>query len=135
MRPASLTLKAEQWAVMRKQAAAEAPLEACGLLAGNDSRVEQVLPMRNAAHSAVRFVLDPREQLEAFDLIEGRGLALIGIYHSHPAGPPAPSPTDVEESAYPVVNVIVSEVEGEWRARGFWIEGDTIEEVPLVFAK
>jgi hypothetical protein len=41
----------------------------------------------------------------------------------------------VEEAAYPVVNVIVSPAEGEWRARGFWIEGDTIEEVPLVFAK
>jgi [CysO sulfur-carrier protein]-S-L-cysteine hydrolase len=135
MRPASLALQADHWAEIRQQAAAEAPLEACGLLAGKGSSVEKILAMRNAAHSPVRFVLDPREQLEAFDLIEQQGLELVGIYHSHPAGPATPSPTDVDEAAYPVVNVIISPAQGEWQARGFWIERGAVEEIPLVVGK
>ena len=135
MKPAQLRLTADDWTRMAEQAASESPLEACGLLAGRDGRVEQVLPMRNAAASPVRFRLDPKEQLEAFELIDTRDLELVGIYHSHPGGPSTPSPTDVEESAYPVVHVILSRAAGEWSARGFWIEGGVIEEVPLVVAK
>jgi proteasome lid subunit RPN8/RPN11 len=120
---------------MQEQAADEAPLEACGLLAGKDGRVELFLPMRNAARSPVRFRLDPREQLEAFEQLDVQGLELVGISHSHPGGPATPSPTDVEEAAYPVVHVIVSQAAGEWTARGFWIEGGSVDEIPLVISR
>ena len=48
---------------------AEAPLEACGLLAGKNDRVEKVILVRNQAQSPVRFVMDPYQQLEAFQWI------------------------------------------------------------------
>jgi len=99
-----------------------APLEACGLLAGRAGRVETVLPIANAEQSPVKFRMDPLEQLRAFDWIDQRGLDLLGIFHSHPAGPETVSPTDIAEASYPVVHVVLSRQNGEWRTRGFCIE-------------
>jgi proteasome lid subunit RPN8/RPN11 len=115
--------------------AADAPLEACGLLAGKDGQVQKVFPMRNAAHSAVSFRLDPQEQFDIFSAMEERGLELFGIYHSHPNGPATPSPTDVAEATYPVVNLILSAAGGKWQGHGFWIESSGFHEVPLEISK
>lgn len=105
-----------------------APLEACGLLAGKDNRVEKVLFVQNQAQSPVRFVMDPYEQLQAFEWIESNGFDLLGIFHSHPAGPETASPTDIAEAAYAVVHVICSRQDGQWKLRGFWIEdGEAVE--------
>lgn len=110
---------------------AQAPLEACGLLAGLDSKVESVIEVANQAQSAVQFVMEPIGQLKAFEWMESNGMELIGIFHSHPAGPEIPSPTDIKEAAYDVVNVILARVDDQWRARGFWIEDGTFKEVLL----
>ena len=107
------------------------PLEACGLLAGTDNRVEKVIEVRNQAQSPVRFVMDPYEQLKAFDWIESNGLDLLGIFHSHPAGPETASTTDIAEAAYEVVHVIWSRIEDRWQVRGFWIENGEAIEVTL----
>ena len=112
-----------------------APLEACGLLAGKAARAEKMIGVLNQAQSEVRFVMDPYEQLRAFDQIEAQGLELLGIFHSHPAGPEVASPTDIAEAAYEVVHVILSRHAGRWRARGFWIEGGTAREVTLELAE
>jgi [CysO sulfur-carrier protein]-S-L-cysteine hydrolase len=108
-----------------------APLESCGLLAGVKDRVEKVLFVQNQAQSPVRFVMDPYEQLQAFDWIESHNLDLIGIFHSHPAGPETVSPTDIAEAAYAVVHVICSKTQDQWKLRGFWIEDSRATEVPL----
>ena len=107
------------------------PLEACGLLAGNEARAEKMIGVRNQAQSPVRFVMDPYEQLHAFDWIESNGLDLVGIFHSHPTGPEAVSATDIAEAAYPVVHVILARRDHEWNARGFWIENGSTSEVTL----
>ena len=107
------------------------PLEACGLLAGTDKRVEKVIEVRNQAQSPVRFVMDPYEQLKAFDWIESNGLDLLGIFHSHPAGPETASATDIAEATYEVVHVIWSRIEDRWQVRGFWIENGEAIEVTL----
>lgn len=111
--------------------ASRAPREACGLLAGKHDRVEEMIGVLNQAQSPVRFVMDPYEQLKAFERIESRGLDLIGIFHSHPSGPDTASPTDVAEAAYEVIHVILAFNGAEWNARGFWIEQGTASEVPL----
>ena len=108
-----------------------APLEACGLLAGKAARAEKMLGVLNQAQSKVRFVMDPYEQLHAFDWIESNGLDLVGIFHSHPAGPETASATDIAEAAYPVVQVILSRAGPHWQTRGFWIEDGTASEVTL----
>jgi proteasome lid subunit RPN8/RPN11 len=111
-----------------------APLEACGLLAGKKDRVEKVLFVRNQAQSPVRFVMEPYEQLQAFQWIESQGLDLVGIFHSHPAGPEAASPTDIAEAAYEVVHMIWSRPNGAWQPRGFWIENGQAIEIPVLIS-
>ena len=108
-----------------------APLEACGLLAGKTARAEKMIGVLNQAQSPVRFVMDPYEQLHAFDWIDANGLDLVAIFHSHPTGPEVASPTDILEAAYAVVHVILSYKGTEWKARGFWIENGTANEVTL----
>jgi [CysO sulfur-carrier protein]-S-L-cysteine hydrolase len=108
-----------------------APLEACGLLAGKAARAEKMIGVSNQAQSPVRFVMDPYEQLHAFDWIESNGLDLLGIFHSHPTGPEAISATDIVEAAYEVVHVVLSYKDQAWKARGFWIEDGSAHEVTL----
>lgn len=117
---------------MRRHVAAQAPLEACGLLAGKGNRVEVVLRVRNAERSPVRFRMDPQEQWEAFQWIEAHGLDLVGIFHSHPAGPETASVTDISEAAYEVAYVIWAPTQGRWAARAFWIENGQVNEIPLL---
>jgi proteasome lid subunit RPN8/RPN11 len=127
----SLSLTKEQLQQMVTHVDAHAPLEACGLLAGLNSKVESVLEVKNQAQSAVQFIMEPLEQLKAFEWIESNNLELVGIFHSHPAGPGTVSPTDIAEASYAVVHVILTHVDGFWHARGFWIESGTFSEVPL----
>ncbi|MGZ9164841.1 MAG: Mov34/MPN/PAD-1 family protein [Anaerolineales bacterium] len=126
-----LSMKKEHWQEMLLYVDSHVPLEACGLLAGTDNRVEKVIGIPNQAQSPVRFVMDPYEQLKAFDWIEANGLDLLGIFHSHPAGPETASATDIVEAAYEVVHVIWSRIEDHWQARGFWIENGWASEVSL----
>jgi proteasome lid subunit RPN8/RPN11 len=107
------------------------PLEACGVLAGKAARAEKMLGVLNQAQSPVRFVMDPYEQLHAFDWIDSNGFDLVGIFHSHPTGPETVSPTDIAEAAYAVVHLVLSHADTQWQARGFWIEDGKASEVTL----
>ncbi len=126
-----LKLTSQHCRAMQADVERAAPIESCGLLAGKKDRVEKVIPVTNQANSRTRYRMQPEEQLRAFHRIEADGLELVGIFHSHPAGPETPSPTDIEQAAYPVVQVIWSRVNGLWQMRGFWIEKGSIEGVAL----
>jgi proteasome lid subunit RPN8/RPN11 len=127
----NITLSTRQVQEITAYVKVHAPLEACGLLAGKNNRVEKILFVHNQAKSPVRFVMDPYEQLKAFDWIDSNGLELLGIFHSHPAGPETASPTDIAEAAYQVIHVICSQKETQWKLRGFWIENGKATEVTL----
>ena len=75
--------------------------------------------------------MDPYEQLRAFERIDSDGLDLLGIFHSHPAGPEMVSATDIAEASYEVVQVICSRTDGTWKMRGFWLENGQPTEVAL----
>ncbi len=85
----------------------------------------------NQAQSPLRYVMDPIEQLHAFEWIDANGLDLLGIFHSHPTGPETVSPTDIAQAAYAVVYIILAPVGGSWQARGFWMENGAYIEVAL----
>jgi proteasome lid subunit RPN8/RPN11 len=127
----TLYLTDEHWQTMQQHVAACVPQEGCGLLAGQGDRVQAVIPITNAAHSPVRFRMDPEEQVGAFRRIEAQGWELVGIFHSHPAGPETPSPTDLRESAYEVAQLIWTHQAGLWQVRGFWLTGIKFEELGL----
>jgi len=119
------------WQEMLDYVQQHAPLESCGLLAGKNDQVEEVIFVRNQAESPARFVMDPYEQLQAFEWIESNRFDLLGIFHSHPAGPEIASATDIAEAAYEVVYLIWSRNQNSWQVRGFWIENGSATEVPL----
>jgi len=119
----------EQLQQMLEHVAEEAPIEACGLLGGSDFRVQQVVPIKNAVKSQVRYRMDPAEQVSALFGFEERGMELVAIYHSHPAGPPGPSPTDIREDAYPEAIQLIWFLEmGDWVCRAYRFgEGGAVE--------
>jgi proteasome lid subunit RPN8/RPN11 len=126
-----LNITKRHWQEMLDHVDQHAPLEACGLLAGRNDLAEKVIFIRNQAQSPVRFVMDPYEQLRAFDWIESNGLDLLSIFHSHPAGPETASVSDIAEASYEVIHLIWSRNQNGWQARGFWIEKGNASEVTL----
>jgi proteasome lid subunit RPN8/RPN11 len=114
---------------MVAQARADAPLETCGLLAGRDERAMRVLPVPNVLHSPVQYRMGGQEFAEAMIACDFEPLA---IYHSHPAGPPVPSPTDIAESFYPdSVYIIISLAQEPPSVRAFRITGGGVTEIEL----
>jgi proteasome lid subunit RPN8/RPN11 len=127
-----LTLTAAQWQLISEHLEAGLPNEACGLLAGRDGRIHKVYLTTNAQHSPVRYEVEPGELIRAIIEIEEDGWDLIGIFHSHPSGPPTPSPTDVAEAYYPDSAYVICSPQREgWRARAFEIRDGIAREIGL----
>ena len=80
---------------MFSQARAEAPVEACGILAGTGRRVQQLYKMANTDQSSEHFTMAPEEQFAVIKDIRGQGREMLAIYHSHPESPARPSAEDV----------------------------------------
>jgi len=79
-----------------------APDECCGLLLGRDDEIVEAARARNlAAEPRSRFLIDPRDHIDIRRAARGRGLDVIGFYHSHPRSPATPSARDVAEFTYP----------------------------------
>ena len=76
------------------------PLECCGLLMGSDARIEQTHRARNLHASPTRFLIDPHDHFAAIHTARASGHDVVGVYHSHPTGPAAPSASDLAEAAY-----------------------------------
>lgn len=71
------------------------PRECCGLLFGTDAAVTAHRPADNVHPSPLRhFEIDPQALIDAHRAMRRGGPRLVGYYHSHPGGPPEPSPTD-----------------------------------------
>src|SRR5438132_4685724 len=110
------------------------PVECCGMLIGSGASIDEAVRAKNIAESPRRFLIDPKDHIDARRSARGRALEVLGFYHSHPQAPAEPSPTDIPEAAYPeAVHLIVSLGDGVPSARLFRIElGSTIE---LTFIK
>src|SRR5207247_10478091 len=79
------------------------PTEGCGLIATapGSPKVECVYRCGNAAASSRLYELDPLDHLKADRDAEGRGLEIVGVYHSHTHTDAYPSPTDVAQAPDP----------------------------------
>ena len=84
-----------------EHARAEAPNECCGMIAAIDGRAVAVHRATNAAHSPLRYELEPKEQLHLELGIEDAGQELGAIYHSHTRSAPLPSQTDINLARHP----------------------------------
>jgi proteasome lid subunit RPN8/RPN11 len=98
---------------LRAEAAAQPTREVCGLIGAREGVALTHYPIANIAPDAGRrYRMDPAAQIAAFRAIRLRGEALAGIYHSHPEGPPIPSPRDLREWSYPEALCLIVELVG-----------------------
>jgi len=78
------------------------PEEGAGLILGDEvgdrREARELLPLpnrREAAERRHRYEIDPLDTLAAEDQADALGLRIIGVFHSHPDHPAAPSQTDL----------------------------------------
>ena len=110
------------------------PNEACGLIAAapGTGKVERVYRCRNAAASSRLYEVEPIDHLKADRDAEGRGLEIVGVYHSHTHTDAYPSPTDVKQAPDPSWHyVLVSLKEAEPVVRSYRIVDAAISEEPV----
>jgi len=115
------------------------PRETCGLIVGpggaggpggREPSATRFIPITNRLASATEYDMEPAELIAALRSLRTSGESLLAICHSHPRGPAAPSPRDIELAWYPeAAHVIVSLASPETpEVRGFRIlDGEVIE--------
>ena len=122
---------------MREEIVAHAragyPEEVCGIISGRDGVAVELFRGRNVSsrrRTTYEMDVDTLMKQIAFD---DAGLMLAAIYHSHPAGPPSPSPTDIARAFYPdSVYIICSLADpAQPSLRGYRIVDDQVWEVAL----
>jgi proteasome lid subunit RPN8/RPN11 len=128
-----LKLRHAHWQAMLEHVRQWWPEEACGLLAGSGGLVERIYLIENVRHSRTDYYMDPHQQVKAMLEIEAAGWELGSIFHSHPAGPPLPSRTDIDRAYYPdaVYIILAPAAQEEWTMRGFEISDGQVREVQL----
>ena len=105
----SLEIAPEVYSQLVLAAKAEAPNEACGLLAGKDRTVTRYYKMTNADASPDHFTMIPEEQFAAVKDMRKSGVRMLAIWHSHPASPARMSDEDMKLAFTPdTVYVILS---------------------------
>lgn len=92
---------------MVRAAVEAAPREACGLLVGRVRMVARVVPAGNIDPAPTRYTIAPEDHFAAVRGARRDGLEVIGVWHSHPHGPPLPSASDTAEAVSDFVYVIV----------------------------
>ncbi|HVM53174.1 MAG TPA: M67 family metallopeptidase [Acidimicrobiales bacterium] len=132
-----LDLRESAWRAMVAHAYYGLPDEACGLLGGrrrgDDGALAEVfVPCENADRSSRTFSLGPDAWEKADRDIEGRGLEILGVVHSHTHTEAYPSPTDIEQAGNPFLVgwrwVLVSLRQPEPVVRSYLIVGDDVRE-------
>ena len=120
-----------------KQAKTEAPIEACGILAGKDGQVLKRYEMTNADQSCDHFMMIPEEQFKVVKNIRSSELEILAIYHSHPETPARPSQEDIRLALTPeVIYVIVSlQDKNNPVLKGFLIEDSKPKEITIKIIK
>jgi proteasome lid subunit RPN8/RPN11 len=126
---------------LRKQlidhALADAPNECCGVIGvrpGAPRDAASVLAATNVAASPLRFEIDGLEVLRLIEQIDGEGLELGAIYHSHTRTAPYPSQTDINFAAgWPGVEWVILGVADPQspQVRSYLIDQGQVQEVAI----
>ena len=122
---------------IKQLALAETPLECCGFLVGElgSDVAREFHPCRNIAQSKIIYTVDPRDHLRIELDAESRGLAIIGVVHSHTHTEPYPSATDVAQAPDPGWHyVIIGLKDAEPKTRSYRIIDSQISESQIVKA-
>jgi proteasome lid subunit RPN8/RPN11 len=135
-RPRACRVDARVIRAIRLHARAAHPEECCGLLLGSRGMIRFAVTMRNVdAAPRRRYRIDDRSHLALRRLLRDMQppLHIVGVYHSHPDGAPAPSPSDIAEAYYPDwIHVIAGVQRTRVRMRAFWIFGGSAGEMVII---
>lgn len=106
------------------------PEEGAGLLlgelAGAEHQVKEILPLDNTREAQARhnrYQLSPQDYLQGEELAESLGIAVLGVFHSHPDHPNRPSEFDRQWAwpnfSYLITSVLQGRASGSrsWRLR------------------
>jgi proteasome lid subunit RPN8/RPN11 len=113
----SLMISQELLERIREHGKRAYPNECCGVLLGrienSGKSVVKLRPMDNAREDSPRnrYLISPRDLLEAEKAARALGLDIVGVYHSHPDHPARPSEFD-REHAFPWYSYIIVSVRG-----------------------
>ena len=117
------------------------PNESCGLLAApayvaDGGSPTRYVPLRNAADSPYRYLIDPEEQLRVWLELEDGGEVPWAIVHSHVASPAVPSATDVGLAFFPDSLYLICSLADELPTVRAWsIRDGLVSEVQLAVAE
>lgn len=129
----NLIFEKSLWFTMIAHAEECLPEECCGLAAGLNSTIKEIIPVENILHSPYEFQMDAGGQIREMLRMEKTGLELVAIFHSHPTGPDMPSIRDIKNFMYPEsYSIILSRKNETWNGRGFRISDKTIEEITIL---
>lgn len=133
----TLVLEPRHVDAIRRHGEADYPREACGLIGGTAEGARKVavtiVPLRNGRDDTPsnRYFIDPDVFRRAQDKLDGDGLEVIGVYHSHPDHPPAPSAYD-REHAWPWFSYVIVEIRrGRAGDHQSWVLADDREAFAL----
>ena len=133
---ATLEIPNEIFQQMIAQARAEAPVEACGILAGTDGRVANLHTMTNTDNSPEHFQMDPAEQFAVVRAMRAAGTEMLAVYHSHPASPARPSEEDIRYGLTAGLPYVILSLAGDEPAvKGFLIYEGQVNETPVTITK
>ncbi len=110
----TLEIDAEAFAAMRDHVEQHYPLEACGFFYGSDDSVRRISLARPVSNSKPgdqrrRFEISAQDYMRAERYALENDLDLLGIFHSHPDHPAAPSAHDLAQ-AVPFFSYIILSV-------------------------
>ncbi|MFQ6675174.1 MAG: Mov34/MPN/PAD-1 family protein [Fidelibacterota bacterium] len=111
---------------VRQAAASAYPAECCGFLYGTrngaGTQIRRIHPAKNehGADRRRRYLISPEQYLEGENLAEAWGLDLVGVYHSHPDHPSAPSTYDLQWALPEWIYLVMSVEHGRPRDMGWW---------------
>jgi proteasome lid subunit RPN8/RPN11 len=97
--------------------------------------VEEAIPTRNASPHPTKYLVEPEDHFRILHVARGRGLDIVGAYHSHAITKPVPSETDLAEAHPHFLHVIASP---DWDTgegcdvRAWWLVDGNFQEVTIV---
>jgi proteasome lid subunit RPN8/RPN11 len=89
------------------------PEEGAGFLLGVEGEVKEIMPLSNSREDGARhnrYLIAPEDYMRAEMKAAELGLDLIGVFHSHPDCPNAPSEYD-REWAQPFFSYVITRVD------------------------
>ena len=139
-----IEIEAKPWQAMVLHAERTYPNECCGAMLGHtqgeNKVVVEAIALENvfAGEQGARYELKPDDLLRADSEARGRGLDLIGIFHSHPDSDAYFSTTDLKNSCPWYSFVVLSVYRGKFEHAASFIpdmEQTRADEEDLVWPK